>query len=37
MPSPMQRKLREEMVGLSDEDIMHLLYIIQKMKAKESM
>lgn len=32
MPSPMQRKVRGEMMKLTDEDLSHLLYIIQKMK-----
>ena len=36
MPTSMQRRLREETLDLTDEDITHLLYIIQKMKVKES-
>lgn len=32
IPSPMQRKVRGEMMQLTDEDLSHLLYIIQKMK-----
>ena len=32
MPSVMDRKIRDEMKGLTDEDLEHLLYIIRKMK-----
>ena len=32
MPSVMERKIRDEMKGLTDEDLEHLLYIIRKMK-----
>ena len=32
IPSVMERKVRDEMKGLTEEDLEHLLYIIKKMK-----
>ena len=34
MPSVMERKVRDEMKGLTEEDLEHLLYIIRKMKTE---
>ncbi len=35
MPSLAARELRDEMDGLSEEDIRHLIYIVKRMKAKK--
>lgn len=34
IPSAMERKVREEMKDLTEEDLEHLLYIIRKMKTE---
>ena len=34
IPSAMERKVRNEMKGLTEEDLEHLLYIIRKMKTE---
>lgn len=34
IPSVMERKVRDEMKGLTEEDMGHLLYIIKKMKTE---
>lgn len=34
IPSVMERKARDELKGLTDEDFEHLLYIIRKMKTE---
>ncbi len=36
IPRPLERKMREAVRKLSDEDILHVLYIIEKLAAKES-
>ncbi len=35
MPSLAARELRDEMDGLSDEDIRHLIYIVKRMKEQK--
>lgn len=34
VPSAMERKVRSEIKGLTEEDLEHLLYIIKKMKTE---